>query len=437
MQRQFNTFALVAIFMGVFGLAGTAQAAGPQFACRASAARAVTFGTPPLATIEPVRANATATPCVNDQSAETLAPTTIGPITADAVRAYTTSIPGTTPAATADAIVTAPRIALGGLTIGIDALEAHASATCTSATTPPTLASSSKVVNLTINGNTIAIPGNSQPFVINASPLVKISLNEKTNPMPGVVVQRAAHITAAGNDVVVAEAVAGSVLGNPCAAAGTTPGGPNPCPPGSTYDSARNVCEIVTSSGRIIIIGLPFRGPSGGTVISLAEARRRFPHNPCVHGPGLPYVVVGTNHADHITGTNGPDRIILLGGNDAAEGGRGDDCIDGGSGSDTLSGALGRDRMYGDSGKDHLAGGSQTDLLYGGSGNDSISAGFGADRAFGGSGNDHINANQTGPRKRVNCGSGRDKVRIFLSERSGVHGCERIFVTRALPGRNH
>ncbi|MCW3066862.1 MAG: putative protease [Solirubrobacterales bacterium] len=432
MPRRGNWTALGAVLIGLFGLAGTAHAAttGGEFVCRSSAARAVTLGNPPLATVEPVRANVNGTPCASDQNAETVKPTTIGPITADAVRAYTTYTPGTNPSVSSDAIVTAPRIVLGGLSIGVDAIEAHASATCTSATTPPTLASSSKVVNLTINGNTLAIPGNSQPFVLNLSPLIKLSLNEKVTSTAGIVTQRAVHITALGNDVVIGEAIAGASTGNPCAGV-TPPPGPTPCPPGSTYDATQNVCEIVTSTGQIIIVGLPYQGPSGGRVITLAEARRLYPHNPCVHGPGPQYVVVGTNHADRITGTNKADRIILLGGNDAAEGGRGNDCIDGGSGSDTLSGALGKDRMYGDSGNDHLAGGPQTDKLYGGSGNDSISAGFGSDLVSGGAGNDHINTAQAGPAAHVNCGSGRkDKARINQNEVRFERGCERVFVLR-------
>jgi Ca2+-binding RTX toxin-like protein len=438
MPRRGKLAALGAAVIGVLSMAGSAQAADTsgQFVCRASAARVVTFGSPPLATVEPVRANVNGTPCASDQNAETVKPTTIGPITADAVRAYTTYTPGIGNASvSSDAIITAPRIVLGGLSIGIDAIEAHASATCTSASTPPTLASSSKVVNLTINGSTIAIPANSQQFTLNLAPLVKLVLNEKVTSTAGVVTQRAVHLITLGNDIVVGEAIAGTATGNPCA--GVTPSGPtgpSPCPSGSTYDPTANVCEIITSGGKTIVVGVPFQGPSGGKVITLAEARKLYPHNPCVHGSGPQFVIVGTNHSDRITGTNKADRIILLGGNDRADGGRGNDCIDGGTGNDTLSGGLGNDRLYGDSGRDHLVGGSDNDRLFGGSGNDSISAGFGADHVSGGSGNDHINANQAGPKKHVNCGSGKDKVRIFASEQKLTsHNCERVFITKATP----
>jgi Ca2+-binding RTX toxin-like protein len=437
MPRRGNLAALGAAIVGLLSIAGTAQAAdtGGQFVCRASAARVVTFGSPPLATVEPVRANVNGTPRASDQNAETVKPTTIGSMTADAVRAYTAYTPGTGNASvSSDAIITSPRIVLGGLSIGIDAIEAHASATCTSATTPPTLASSSKVVNLTINGSTIAIPANSQQFTLDLSPLVKLVLNEKVTSAAGGVTQRAVHIITLGNDIVVGEAIAGTASGNPCAGVTPVPPGASPCPAGSTYDPSANVCEIVIG-GKTIVVGLPFQGPSGGKVITLAEAQKLYPHNPCVHGPGPQFVIVGTNHNDRITGTNKADRILLLGGNDHADGGRGNDCIDGGTGNDTMSGGLGGDRIYGDSGRDHLVGGSDNDRFSGRSGNDSISAGFGADRVSGGSGNDHINANQAGPKKHVNCGSGKkDKARIFASEaRFTSSNCERVFITKATP----
>lgn len=245
-----------------FGVAETAQAAGGQFSCRGSAARVVTFGEPPLATVEPVRANVNGTPC-SDQSAETLAPTTIGPIKADAVSAYTHYRPGTLPSVASAAVVSKPRIELPGLTIEIDAVEAHASATCTTTTALPGLASSSKVVNLRINGSPIALPPNNEPFTLDLSPAAKLVLNEKVTSTPGVVTQRAVHLIVFGsNDIVAGEAIAGTATGNPCE--GIHPPGPGEppgsgvCPPGSTFDAARNACIIIGPDGRVIVISRPF-----------------------------------------------------------------------------------------------------------------------------------------------------------------------------------
>ena len=263
LRGTFVAFCATLTMLGAFAASASAATTGGEFTCRASAARAVTFGNPPLATVEPVRANVAGTPCKDSQSAETVKPTTIGPITADAVRAYTTYNAGPPASVSADAIVTSPRIVLGGLSIGVDALEAHASATCKDTTNPPTLDSSSKVVNLTINGNTIAIPGNSQPFNLNLAPLVTLHLNEKVTSTSGVVTQRALHLTAIGNDVVIGEAIAGTATGNPCQGI-SSPTGPNgPCPAGSTYDATRNACIIIDSNGKVIVVAGPFQNGNG------------------------------------------------------------------------------------------------------------------------------------------------------------------------------
>jgi hypothetical protein len=301
--------ALCAAVVTLAGLAASAQAAttGGEFNCRASAARVVTFGNPPLATVEPVRANVAGTPCNNSQSAETVKPTTIGPITADAVRAYTTYNAGPPGSVSSDAIVSSPKIVLGGLSIGIDAIEAHASATCKDTTNPPTLDSSSKVVNLTINGNTIAIPGNSQPFNLNLAPLVTLHLNEKTTSTPGVVTQRAVHITAIGNDVVVGEAVAGTATGNPCQGVNTPPGSNTPCPAGSTYDASRNACIIVDANGKVTIVAGPFQNGNGhvGTANGpLARCAKLSPQR----------VFFSRGHKQSLTQRyRGHDRVVIRG----------------------------------------------------------------------------------------------------------------------------
>ena len=93
------------------------------------------------------------------------------------------------------------------------------------------------------------------------------------------------------------------------------------CAAGSLLDAARNLCVIPagTSGSGLgeIIIGRPFQGPSGGRVIPVDVARRRYGNTPCLSGNGAPkFAIVGTNRADRITGTNIADRIIGLGGND-------------------------------------------------------------------------------------------------------------------------
>jgi Ca2+-binding RTX toxin-like protein len=201
-----------------------------------------------------------------------------------------------------------------------------------------------------------------------------------------------------------------------------------PCPTGSDFNLTTGNCVITASSGNpSIVVGKPFQGPSGGTVVPLGTARKRY-KSPCLTGPGPQYVVVGTNKRDRITGTNKADRILGLGGNDALDGGRGNDCVEGGKGGDNISGALGSDRLYGLSGADHLNGGPGNDRLSAGSGNDTINAAYGRDLAIGGPGRDYINVATAGPPATVRCGAGFDKVRINQKERKRISGCEVNYV---------
>src|SRR4051812_11773117 len=82
------------LFVGavLFGAIAPSASAQGDFSCRASAARFTGLGSPPLVTVEPVRANAGGAPC-SDQSASTLAPTTVGPAGADSVGAFTARDP--------------------------------------------------------------------------------------------------------------------------------------------------------------------------------------------------------------------------------------------------------------------------------------------------------------------------------------------------------
>jgi Ca2+-binding RTX toxin-like protein len=187
--------------------------------------------------------------------------------------------------------------------------------------------------------------------------------------------------------------------------------------------------ETSGSSLGDIIVGRPFQGPSGGTVVPIDIARKKYGLSPCLSGGGAPkFAIIGTNKADRITGTNVADRIIGLGGNDKLDGGRGNDCIEGRSGGDNMSGALGNDKIYGSTGNDHLNGGPGTDFLSAGSGNDTVNASFGRDRVLGGSGRDFVNIATAGPPASADCGSGPDKIRINRNERKKIRHCETVYV---------
>jgi Ca2+-binding RTX toxin-like protein len=333
----------------------------------------------------------------------------------------------------------------GTIALGVNAASSVATGTCVTGSTVPKLEGTSQVAGLTLGGGALdldplvkAIDQLLQP--LNA--IVDIIPNEQIRTANSLTV-RALHVkvlTPSGGPPLVDAVLAESKVatnGPACDkdAQNDGSGGPSGqlCPTGSVYIADRNVCVIPAGTGGSnlgeIVVGAPFQGPSGGTVIPLDVARKRFGATPCLSGNGTPkFAIVGTNKADRITGTNVADRIIGLGGADRLDGGRGNDCIEGRSGGDNMSGGLDNDKIYGSTGNDHLNGGPGADYMSAGSGNDTINAAFGKDRAIGGSGRDFINIATAGPAASVDCGSGNDVARINRNEKKRNKGCERVAV---------
>jgi Ca2+-binding RTX toxin-like protein len=337
------------------------------------------------------------------------------------------------------------QVALGAVSslLGVKAATSSVTASCKAGSLTPVITGTSQVADLTVLGAPVPLDGLLTALTNALAPLgelVSIKLNEQIPGSDGSLTVRALHVKVIqGNgtpvvDLVVAETKAGynGPVCDPDKQNPTTPG--QVCPTGSTLDIASNYCVIkeggVIGSGQPdIIVGRPYQGPSGGTVVPLAIARKKYGTSPCLSGNGAPkFAIVGTNKADRITGTNVADRIIGLGGNDKLDGGRGNDCIEGRTGGDTMSGGLGNDKEYGSTGKDHLNGGPGTDYLSGGSGNDTISASFGRDRVFGGAGIDFINIATAGPAASADCGSGRDKIRLNRNETKKIKHCETVYI---------
>jgi Ca2+-binding RTX toxin-like protein len=317
---------------------------------------------------------------------------------------------------------------------------------CVAGNLQPVFTGDSRVADLTLGGTPLPLDQLLTQLTEILNPLlgalVEIRVDERIQTADSLTINALHVIVLRGGtplvDLVVGQAKVGA-NGPVCDPTKQNDGSGNPlgqvCASGSVLDVARNLCVIPagTSGSSLgeIIIGRPFQGPSGGRVVPIDVARRRYGNSPCLSGGGAPrFAIVGTNRGDRITGTNIADRIIGLGGNDRLDGGRGNDCIEGRSGGDTMSGALGNDRVYGSTGKDHLNGGPGTDYLSAGSGNDTINAAFGRDRAIGGSGVDFINIATAGPAASANCGSGRDKVRINNNERRKIRGCETVYIFR-------
>jgi hypothetical protein len=436
--------------------ATSAHAATASWTCGANAVTATVAGLDP---VNPVTASRT--PCADQSTGLPNLTDSLGLApTINAKSAYAITAARPTPAKPIEQAVGAAA-GVEGLSIksgdmivlGVDAAKSEASAVCKNGA--PVFTGSTDIVGLTLGGQKISLD---QPLITLTDglsqalgALVEIKLNEIVKDSNGYII-RAAHIKvlkAMGAspllDVVVAESRLSSASacdpnadgntgsGTGGSGTGTGTGGSSTlqlCPTGSVLDAAKGMCVIPASASGgqgVIVIGPPYSGPSGGTVLSLTIARQRY-KSLCLQGSGPKYAIVGTNKANRITGTNGPDRMLGLGGNDALDGGRGNDCLDGGTGGDTLSGALGNDREYGLTGNDHLNGGPGNDYLSAGAGNDTINTSFGRDTVVGGSGVDFINSATAGSPAKINCGAGRDKVRINRNERKRLTGCEVVYV---------
>lgn len=113
-----------------------------------------------------------------------------------------------------------------------------------------------------------------------------------------------------------------------------------------------------------MLVSRPFEGPIGGTVMTLASARRKY-RSGCLYGPGPKFAIVGTNRTGWIQGTRGADRILGLGGNDRIAGQGGNDCFDAGAGNDRVFGGNGNDRISVGTGRDHIFGGPGNVRLFG------------------------------------------------------------------------
>jgi RTX calcium-binding nonapeptide repeat (4 copies) len=472
---RFRAAALAPFTIAAFavGLSGPAVArAADGFSCRASAAR-VRLGS--AITAEPVRANAPTRPC-SAQSAETLSPTRMGPIRADAVTAYTATPRG---GAASLAATTRPSLTVSGVTVSADAVQASATVSC--ATGSPRASGRSSVVGLMVGGRRIAVPGNDRPLRLSVPLVGTISLNQ-TRMIGGELTQRALVVDSPTlGEMVLGEAVAGAT-GQPCGG-GSGLGSLDICPPGSSFHPTTGLCVIGAGGGAgDVVIGKPYEGPAGGRVESLVVARKHHT-SPCLSGRGPAYTVLGTNGANRITGTNRADRILSFGGRDRVDGGGTNDCVDTGSGNDAVAGGTGRDRVYGGAGTDHVYGGQGMDLvrggpgrdllwgdadrdrlwggpgrdrvlggtgndrlwggagndqmfgegkddrLYGQGGNDALHAGSGHDRLWGGGGRDYLETAIIG---RINLvrlvdgGAGRDRALVNRSERRRVHRVERV-----------
>ena len=72
------------------------------------------------------------------------------------------------------------------------------------------------------------------------------------------------------------------------------------CPTGSELNGTGTLCIIPAGTAGSglgqITVGRPYQGPSGGSVLPLDVARKRYGNSPCLSGNGTPkFAIVGTS----------------------------------------------------------------------------------------------------------------------------------------------
>jgi Ca2+-binding RTX toxin-like protein len=452
--------ALIAAAIGVMYFTGSAVAATNPFGCRASA-EAVRNS--PIPATEPFVANRALTPCATDSagisSGQALGPNTSGATaTAGPGGAFTfsstsqdTSTGPVAPGATALIKLQGGSISTTGSAISlVGPAQAQTSYTCQNGAVVASASSTLTAVN--INGSTVSAPSTGRTVSLPGGG--SLSINEEIQTGNSLTERLLdLHLPGAA-DVIVGEAEVTQSSANPCAGtAGDTSPSLGACPKGSTLNAAGDECVIVLSGAgggagngaggagggsgaggaQVIGVSRPFAGPTGGEVLALSVARKRYKSG-CLSGPGPKFAVVGNNGNNRINGTKKADRILGLGGKDRLSGAGGNDCIDGGTGNDRIYGGNGSDRIFGSAGADRISVQNGSSRVDGGAGNDRIVLGNGNDNVTGGSGNDNISVGRG--RDSVNGGAGNDRISAGDGNDmvNGGAGNDRILVGN---GRDH
>jgi RTX calcium-binding nonapeptide repeat (4 copies) len=436
-KRFFGIAAVLsALAMLAVGAGSASAQTGNPFGCTASTAAGSLLGTNlvPGTTV----ANVADTPCANDTRTLSATPVsiaglsvgTVGPVQAT-TKLTTGSSSGKTvyTGATATSTVDALDLSLLGSTIGVTT---PSTATVSYRCVDNKLHKSSKssLTAITINGTSVPISDIGADLPTALQGVVQITPNQITTtadsttetllhiellglaPGGGALTLDVGSATASASGSAACAGTSGSGSGNGGGNGGGNGNGNgnngngnngggngsgngggsggNGCPVGSS-PAAGGTCAIAAhSEGNQGAIIFNAGNVSGGSVLSLAAARRRY-KSLCLDGAGPKYAVIGTRRANKITVKNTRERVLGLGGNDkiTVKSGK-NTCVDGGTGNDTIKAAKAPVRVYGGKGNDKIAVGNGKDVVYGGGGQDAIHAGNGNDSLNGGAGNDTI-----------------------------------------------
>jgi hypothetical protein len=425
---------------------GAVAATATPFGCRASAVR-VTAGSTLL---EPIVANAGTYPCSDSSrgvGSLSLPTSGSGSLVAGPAGAFTYatgSVGGqTAPGAAAVAQIQGVTIptSSGLITIG-GPVQANADYECSNQKLVGYGQSTLDVVY--VNGHPDRLPAPGKPATIQLGGGAYIAANEQIKTASSITERVLDIHLSNSSEIVLGEAEVTLAGSNPCQGVTGPPPGLEICPPGSTLNVVAQYCEIVLP-GQVIIVSRPFKGPSGGTVVPLSTARKRY-HSSCLYGRGPRYALIATKRGGRVTGTLYSDRILALGAYERVAGLGGDDCIDGRGGNQRLFDGNGNDRIYaaggynriavgngndyinGRNGRDYITAGNGRDVIYGGRGGSSIVVGIGHDRLYG-RGRAHNRIWAGGDFARVSCGPGPHNtafVRRRAARYAHSHGCQMV-----------
>jgi Ca2+-binding RTX toxin-like protein len=426
--RNLGVAAVVAA-VGVLAVSGPASAqTGNPFSCSAGTA-SVASGSSTL--LAPTTANPSVTPCASDTAAigNVTVPAgagsqsaNIGPIDSRTAL-FTSQLNGSTVYTEAEATSTVQALTMsgGGDTVAVGPSTATVDDRCVD--DAQQLTASSTLNAITIDGVNTALSGQPQTFTT-PDGLLTISVNQQT-ASGNLTTETLLEVSAAsgGVELTAGTATAGATPGACAGTAAATGGGSGSGTGGSGTGGAgaggsSGLCPSGATLGSdgCVVTGTSIAVPStksdelvGGSVMSLAAARRRFgKHVSCLTGAGPKFVVVGTKRANRITVRTKRMRVLGLGGNDhiTVVGGQ-RTCVNGGAGNDTIVNRKTNDvTVFGSNGKDHITLGNGPAFVLGGKGNDTIVAGNGKVDIQGNAGNDRISVGNGAA--HVNGGSGND-----------------------------
>lgn len=449
----------------------TGASASQLFGCRAGVAP-VYLGSATTPLTDAGAANEATNPCNTATSTAATVPlefdsagTSLGSVGPAGAFTYESGAAGSLqqPGAAAAANVQAINIGYGGYTLTASGpFTAQASVQCQN--NQPVFNGSSNLTAANIDGQAVNLSSGQQTFNLGAG--AYIAFNEQVKTATSMEENLIDIHLATGVQIIVGQAYVSLANADSCAntaptsgssgsgnnGLGATPPNLQECPTGSSIDVSLAECVIYGSNGQVlVVVSKPYHGPSGGVVMTIPAAKKKYGSDPCLTSKGQQnWALVATKRGGKVQGTPKSDRILGLGGYERIAGLAGNDCIYGKGGNQSLYDGNGKDKVYAGGGHNRIAlgngnnyvngqyirGAKGTDWITDGNGNDTIYGGKAATRIDAGTGRDHIHGGPANDRiwiasggSTVTCGGGkkntffgRGKTALYAAK----HGCQKM-----------